>query len=150
MENGNPELNSLWVASLRCLKLVRIKQVSRYFDTSDIYNRRQNNSWLRTLQAIYYLFLATHLIGCIWLIVARIDPDKDDNWETLAGFPGSTVSEFERYVDSTFYVVATMTGLGYGNIVPVTNLEYFIDMFIMVTGASIYANFFANFRCCHS
>jgi hypothetical protein len=38
-----------------------------------------------------------------------------------------------------------MTGLGYGNIVPVTNLEYFVDMFIMATGASIYANFFAMF-----
>jgi hypothetical protein len=38
-----------------------------------------------------------------------------------------------------------MTGLGYGNIVPVTSLEYFVDMFIMATGASIYANFFAHF-----
>ena len=38
-----------------------------------------------------------------------------------------------------------MTGLGYGNIVPTNNIEYFFDMLIMVTGASIYAQFFANF-----
>jgi hypothetical protein len=38
-----------------------------------------------------------------------------------------------------------MTGLGYGNVVPSTDFEYFIDMFIMACGASIYANFFANF-----
>ena len=85
------------------------------------------------------------MIGCIWLIVARIDPEKDDNWMVLAGYPGTNVTDFEIYIDSTFYVVATMTGLGYGNIVPTTSLEFFVDLFIMVTGASIYANFFANF-----
>jgi hypothetical protein len=55
------------------------------------------------------------------------------------------VSILEKYVDSVFYVVATMTGLGYGNIVPTTNLEYFVDTFIMITGCSIYAGFFADF-----
>jgi hypothetical protein len=49
------------------------------------------------------------------------------------------------YVDSCFFVVATMTGLGYGNVVPQTDLEFAVDMVIFVTGASIYANFFANF-----
>lgn len=38
-----------------------------------------------------------------------------------------------------------MTGLGYGNIVPTTDLEYFVDTFIMITGCSIYASFFADF-----
>jgi hypothetical protein len=51
----------------------------------------------------------------------------------------------DKYVDAVFFVVATMTGLGYGNIVPTTELEFFVDMFIMVVGASIYANFFAHF-----
>lgn len=55
------------------------------------------------------------------------------------------VTIFERYIDAVFYVVATMTGLGYGNIVPSTNLEYFVDIFIMITGCSIYAGFFADF-----
>lgn len=38
-----------------------------------------------------------------------------------------------------------MTGLGYGNIVPTTNLEWAVDSVIMATGASIYAKFFADF-----
>ena len=54
-------------------------------------------------------------------------------------------SEFEQYIEALFFTVATMTGLGYGNVVPTTDLEYFVDLFIMITGASIYANFFANF-----
>ena len=55
------------------------------------------------------------------------------------------VKTFEKYIDAVFYVVATMTGLGYGNIVPSTNLEYFVDIFIMITGVSIYIGFFADF-----
>ena len=55
------------------------------------------------------------------------------------------VKIIEKYVDAVFYTVATMTGLGYGNIVPSTNLEYFVDIFIMITGCSIYVGFFADF-----
>lgn len=68
-----------------------------------------------------------------------------ETWLDLAEFDKNNASEFERYIDSLFFVVATMTGLGYGNIVPTTNTEYLIDIFIMITGSSIYANFFANF-----
>jgi hypothetical protein len=97
---------------------------------------------------IIYFLMATHLIGCIWLIVARVQlifiPGRQ-TWLDLAGFEENNASEFERYIDSLFFVVATMTGLGYGNIVPTTNWEYLIDIFIMITGSSIYANFFANF-----
>ena len=49
------------------------------------------------------------------------------------------------YIDAVLYTVATMTGLGYGNIVPSTNLEWLVDTFIMITGSSIYAGFFADF-----
>lgn len=95
-----------------------------------------------------YFFLATHTIGCIWLIVGRLqilyDPEAE-TWIDMAGFNENNASDFDRYIDSVFFVVATMTGLGYGNIVPTTFWEYFVDIFIMITGSSIYANFFANF-----
>ena len=63
----------------------------------------------------------------------------------MAKFNEFEVSTFDKYIESLFFVVATMTGLGYGNIVPSTNAEWLVDSFIMITGASIYANFFANF-----
>ena len=106
---------------------------------------------MRTIWVIFKFLLATHMIGCIWLIIARVDPDRD-NWFVLARYSGEAaednireVTTLERYTDSVFYAVATMTGLGYGNIVPCTNLEYFVDIFIMITGISIYAGFFADF-----
>mmetsp|Transcript_2189 Transcript_2189/g.3267 ORF Transcript_2189/g.3267 Transcript_2189/m.3267 type:complete len:156 (-) Transcript_2189:7985-8452(-) len=95
--------------------------------------------------------MATHMIGCIWLVIGRIDTNRQ-NWFVMARYTGDSasdnwreVTEFEKYIDSVFYTVATMTGLGYGNVVPSTNLEYFVDIFIMITGSSIYAGFFADF-----
>ena len=104
---------------------------------------------LRTIQVIFYFLLATHMIGCIWLIIGRIDTDRN-NWFVMARYEEHDtnvreVTIFEKYIDAVFYTVATMTGLGYGNIVPSTNLEYFVDIFIMITGSSIYAGFFADF-----
>jgi hypothetical protein len=106
---------------------------------------------LRSIQVFFYFLLATHMIGCIWLVVGRLDTNRQ-NWFMMARYLGPNsvnnvrpVTIFEKYLDAVFYVVATMTGLGYGNIVPSTNLEYFVDIFIMITGSSIYAGFFADF-----
>ena len=82
-------------------------------------------------------------------MIGRVDPDRN-NWFVMARYEDHEnnvreVSSFEKYIDSVFYTVATMTGLGYGNIVPSTNLEYFVDIFIMIMGSSIYAGFFADF-----
>ncbi len=94
---------------------------------------------------VYYFMLATHFIGCMWLLVARLESSADKGWFAMARFNQYKVSTFDKYIESLYFVVATMTGLGYGNIVPSTNPEWLTDCFIMITGASIYANFFANF-----
>ena len=94
---------------------------------------------------VYYFFLATHFIGCMWLLVARLESESDAGWFSMAGLNEPDVTTFDKYIESLFFVVATMTGLGYGNIVPSTNAEWLVDCFIMITGASIYANFFAKF-----
>ena len=94
---------------------------------------------------VYYFFLATHFIGCMWLLVARLETDADKGWFSMARFNEYPVTTMDKYIESLFFVVATMTGLGYGNIVPSTNAEWLTDCLIMITGASIYANFFANF-----
>lgn len=76
------------------------------------------------------LFLATHIIGCIWLITGRLDPVAE-NWHDMDNFDQNP-TDFEKYIEACFFTVATMTGLGYGNVVPSTNLELFVDTFIML------------------
>ena len=149
------KLSSFTIAALRSLKLVPSgQQISKFFETKEIENQVNRKSMMvnmRSIQVVFYFLLATHMIGCIWLVIGRIDPNRN-NWFVMAKYSGEAakdnvrkVSVFEKYIDAVFYTVATMTGLGYGNVVPSTNLEYFVDIFIMITGSSIYAGFFADF-----
>jgi hypothetical protein len=148
------QLKTLLVAGLRALKLAQLRWITKYFETKEIeydYDSKNSNFRMKSVGVVFIFLLSTHMIGCIWLIVGRIDPDPD-NWFVLARYRGESaannireVTSTEKYIDAVFYVVATMTGLGYGNIVPTTDLERFVDIFIMITGSSIYVGFFADF-----
>ena len=134
------ERAALWVALIRCLKLYHFRENRKL-----LAGRRTPFQGMKLFVVMYSLFAATHLIGCIWLIVGRIDPDSPhNNWFAMDNFDKNP-SMFIKYIEATFFTVATMTGLGYGNVVPTTTLEYVADLFIMVAGASIYASFFADF-----
>jgi len=72
------------------------------------------------------MLLFSHLISCIWLIQGRINPDQQNNWIQLVGFPKYKEStNLDIYVNSLFFTTSTMTGQGFASIYPRTNLEYF-------------------------
>jgi hypothetical protein len=100
---------------------------------------------------MYVLLLSTHVIGCSWLIVARVEADEP-SWFDMARYRGPLaannlrpVTDFEKYIDALFFVVSTMNGMGYGNILPTTNLEWIVDILIMIAGCSTWGGFFADF-----
>lgn len=102
------------------------------------------------LYALFIITLSTHVISCAWLLVGRVDPNRK-NWFMMAGYTeGGPIfstrlrspTAIEIYVDTCIFIIASMTGLGWGNIVAKTNLEYFVDMFVFLTGSSIYIGFF--------
>ena len=66
---------------------------------------------------------------CSWLSVNRIG--------------NATVAT--KYVKSLYWAVTTITSVGYGDIVPVTDIETLFAIFIMILGAGIYAMIFSNF-----
>lgn len=63
----------------------------------------------------------------------------------MAFYDKYTVGKPQKFMDAIIFVVATMCGLGFGNIVPSTDGEWFVACFIMIAGSSIYANYFATF-----
>ena len=130
------------VALVRGAKLARMGEVSIYFKNVSLVHRRKKASYASSVFVLYFLLLATHVISMGWMVAGRLERERPAWFEQLAL---QTAPLYQQYVDSTFFVVATMTGLGYGNIVPRTTVEYLTVLAIMIVGASIYANFFANF-----
>lgn len=142
------------IAILRALKLLRLRHLYKIFETKEIeaeYSPTKINQRMKSISVVVIFMLSTHMIGCIWLIVGRIDPNRT-NWFVVAKYTGPNsvgnlreVTPIEKYFDGVFFVVAVMTGLGYGNIVPSTNLEWFVEIFIMIIGSSTYLGFFSDF-----
>lgn len=69
----NQNIGGLGIAFIRSIKLLRINYLNHYFDVRDL--RTKRNSFLRTVQAIIYILLITHLLGCFWLFIGRVDPN---------------------------------------------------------------------------
>eukprot|EP00347_Sterkiella_histriomuscorum_P000063 403377328 len=63
----------------------------------------------------------------------------------LVAYDQFDTPEIQKYIDSVFFVISSMTGLGFAYIYPRTNLEYFMQSMIMVVGVSTYANLFGFF-----
>ena len=66
-------IGSLGIAFVRAIKLLRLNYLNHYFDVRDLTTKR--NSILRSVQAIVYILLITHTLGCFWLFIGRVDPD---------------------------------------------------------------------------
>jgi hypothetical protein len=138
-------LISLPIALVRGLKLCRIYQIKLYFSKEILAFKRRNFTFLKTIQVVYSLILAANLIGAAWLIIYRIEPRGKgiETWYSAANM--DKASDTEKYLDAVFYVVATMTGLGYGDVIPITSAERLVCICVMFTGATIFADFFARF-----
>ena len=134
---------AMWVAIIRGLKLYRMNQLQLYFDLRDI--RSKKDSFIRTIEALLYILLATHFLACFWLFIGRIGGDDELSWFRLVMYDQYEVPDIQKYVDSVFFVVSSMTGLGFAYIYPRTNLEYGSQSLIIILGVSLYANFFAFF-----
>ena len=70
---------------------------------------------------------------------------QEYSWFRLVMYDQYEVPAIQKYIDSVFFVVSSMTGLGFAYIYPRTNLEYASQSLIIVLGVSLYANFFAFF-----
>ena len=137
-------LCSLEIALFRCIKLGRSYQMWIYFEQLIMATKRHKIfSHIKTFQVVFNLILAACVIGSSWLLTYRVEPKKYETWYSATHMEDA--SNTELFVDGVFYVVATMTGLGYGDVIPITYWETLVCLFIMFLGVTIFSDFFGRF-----
>lgn len=103
---------------------------------------------------MYIYFLIFHILACIWYLMGTSDTyvNKDDPNEFINGWiywygEGYKKSDYPQiYGRAFYYVFTTITTVGFGDIVPLSNEENLLSIFIMYLGWLLFSYFSGRLR----
>lgn len=111
----------------RLLRILRLFKFIRYSDKIQVLGRvvRKEKEVLLTVLgiSIFYVFLTA-------LIMFNAEPHIN---------PNTGVATFETFFDALYWATVTLTTVGYGDMIPVTDLGRFISMLSSLFGVAIIA-----------
>jgi len=111
----------------RLLRIIRLFKFVRYSDKIQVLGRviRKEKEVLLTVLgiAIFYVFLTA-------LIMFNVEPHVN---------PSTGVATFETFFDALYWATVTLTTVGYGDMIPVTDIGRFISMLSSLFGVAIIA-----------
>jgi len=145
----NRDLNFLILtALLRLLKLPRAWILIKTSYAFQSFWEQQSVPKTMLISFIAKLIVTTHWIACTWSFIAFIQVrtfgqalGEEPNWISY-WFESNYVeggvnpigydNDIDRYALSLFWSIQSVTSIGYGNIVPVTRLEYYFANILML------------------
>lgn len=132
------------VSVVLLLRLLRIVRIVRLFV---IFSRWERQSWtnagyLRIAKLFTVILMLLHWVACAWFVVPFMESFPVGSWVVAEGIQGA--DRVTQYIRSLYWVIVTMTTVGFGDITPHRNIEYVFTMFVMLLGASMYAFIIGN------
>jgi hypothetical protein len=110
---------------LRLLKFVRVAQFMHQVRQKAV----RFGDYLLLAFFIFWLLIIAHWFSCGWIAL----------WE----FPAET-DKVSKYITSLYWVVETLSTVGYGEVTPVTNAQHIYAMVIMLFGVGVYGFIIGN------
>jgi len=105
---------------LRMFKWVKVFRTMRFYQIRNIRNSAGISFWYLILG----FFLLSHAFSCLWLWIHGFD---------------SSMSNIDNYVQSLYWIITTLTSVGYGDIVPTGNIEMLFTIFLQLFGVGVLA-----------
>lgn len=124
---------ALWLRLLRLLRLGAVFAGLRRLERHLFANSAA--LWIGRLLIVVALVL--HLLASVWYLMAYVSGFPADSWVLVEAAANQDAGEV--YLLSLYWVVATTTTVGFGDIVPNNNQEYVFALFTMIIGASLFA-----------
>eukprot|EP00592_Proboscia_alata_P010539 CAMPEP_0194364498 /NCGR_PEP_ID=MMETSP0174-20130528/12409_1 /TAXON_ID=216777 /ORGANISM="Proboscia alata, Strain PI-D3" /LENGTH=2019 /DNA_ID=CAMNT_0039138563 /DNA_START=856 /DNA_END=6918 /DNA_ORIENTATION=- len=157
---------------LRLIHLARVFQLPTYFAMTDHYlnlwNIRISAATSLLFRMFFYYVIVNHWCGCAWFAIHRyMERNIMYTWATvdcpgnfeLAGHGCLAVWDGDLgyhnicdggnmrrcYIRSVYFVITTISTVGYGDIAPVTEIETIWENVVVLIGACIFAGIIGAF-----
>ncbi len=114
----------IW-ALLRLIKIIKVANFISGFRRRTI----KLANIILLLSFIYWLLLIAHWISCGWLKIGTYD---------------YRITELSNYINAFYWSITTLTTVGYGDIIPITNSEKIYTMFVQIIGVGFYGFLIGN------
>ena len=86
----------------------------------------------RFVMFIGYFLMFAHVFSCIWIVAGQIEEDNPNSWMKDDRVVGMDTNNL--YVTSFYFIITTITTVGYGDYSPTTFAEKIIGVIIMFVG----------------
>ena len=116
---------SPYLSILRVLKLLRIAQYMHDWRLGTL----KYSEYFKMIFFVFWLLLFSHYLACGWLALAG------------GHYTGDNLS---RYLSAFYWVIESLTTVGYGEIIPATNAQKIYAIFVMITGVGVYGYVIGN------
>ena len=127
--------NYLYFRLPKLLRIFRLPRLFRYLkrwqDVLPI-----NSAALRTAKLVFLILAFAHLNACLQFLVAELEGFPDDGW--VARVQVTDAPTLAQYLHALFRALPQMLCIGYGEEPPKTQLEIWIIICSMMSGASFY------------
>lgn len=127
---------------LRLLKLIRLYKSNKFIQMLSMQLNFQLTT-TRLIKSFIMVFFLIHLIGCVWVTVAVLNPyDDPESWISGIGLIDS--SNMDIYVASIYWAAVSIYTVGYGDIISKNNFELVCNIIILFFGITIYTYIFSH------
>ncbi len=131
---GQQDMSVMYFSFFRYLRFLRLIKIFRLVRLSYLmkkwdYMHVLNPSTIRLTFFIFWLAILSHWIACGWLIIYH---------------EGVQYDRLAHYLRALYWTITTLTTVGYGDIVPKTNLQLSYTMITMLLGVGVYGYVIGN------
>ncbi|EGR26968.1 hypothetical protein IMG5_203670 [Ichthyophthirius multifiliis] len=122
----------------KILKITKIFKINLYINNSQILNYLSiNTGFVRIFSLFFQLTILIHVISCVWYYQAKLLDFCEQTWV----YRNQMISETNKtlYITSIYYVITTITTVGYGDITSFSQPEIIISIILMLLGVGFYS-----------